>query len=252
MDTAEIQQLLGVSPESSERDIRRAYKKLLNRYHPDHATGADAESRFKSILAAYAEFKSGVTSDLARRQGRSTPKTPFDRETRVKISPEQALAGGELVVSVNEAAEELSDLAGPVLVRVRFPSGIRQGEKLRVKGALSDGQGDLYLTMDIQADPRFRTVGSDLYFTLNLAPWEAVLGCLVEVPTLEGTAHVEVKPATTTGQQLRLKGRGLAQPTGNRGNLVCVVEIHVPVKVDAGTQALYRQLAERSVFNPRA
>jgi curved DNA-binding protein len=90
-----------------------------------------------------------------------------------------------------------------------------------------------------------------LYLDLPLAPWEAVLGATVEVPTLAGPVNMKVPPNTRAGQQLRLAKRGLPRPTGGEGDLFAIVQIVVPATASEREQALYRNLAEVSNFDPR-
>jgi curved DNA-binding protein len=93
--------------------------------------------------------------------------------------------------------------------------------------------------------------GHDLYVDLPLAPWEAVLGATVEVPTLGGPVNLKVPPNTRSGQQLRLSGRGLQKPKEGAGNLYAIVQIAVPAPASDRERELFKQLAETSTFNPR-
>jgi curved DNA-binding protein len=90
-----------------------------------------------------------------------------------------------------------------------------------------------------------------VYLDLPLAPWEAVLGATVEIPTLGGNVELGIKPGTSSGQRLRLAKRGLPAPDGSAGDLYAVVQIEVPKQVNVREQALYRELAAGSDFNPR-
>ena len=90
--------------------------------------------------------------------------------------------------------------------------GVTDGERLRLpakggKGANGGRDGDLYLVIHIQPHRFFRVTGRDLYLDLPLAPWEAVLGTSVEIPTLGGPVRLKVRPGTQGGQQLRLAKR---------------------------------------------
>jgi curved DNA-binding protein len=93
--------------------------------------------------------------------------------------------------------------------------------------------------------------GRDLYIDLPLAPWEAVLGSAVQIPTLGGTVELNIKPGTTAGQRLRLARRGLPQSDGNAGDLYAVVHIDVPKTVSPRERELYEELGKVSNFNPR-
>ena len=91
-------------------------------------------------------------------------------------------------------------------LKVRIPPGVREGQLIRVAGMGGDGIGgggfgDLYLRVRLAAHPDFQVRGADLYYTLDVAPWEGVLGAKVIVPTLKGRASVRIRPGTNNGQQ---------------------------------------------------
>jgi curved DNA-binding protein len=100
--------------------------------------------------------------------------------------------------------------------------------------------------------PEFSVQGADLYYDLDLAPWEAVLGITVQIPALNGAVSLKVKPGTATGNQLRLKGLGLPQEGGTRGDLYATVRIQTPTSVSDEERALWEEIASKSTFNPRS
>ncbi len=142
--------------------------------------------------------------------------------------------------------------------RVKIPVGIREDQLIRLPGKGepgSDGQpaGDLYLRVRYAAHPDYRVSGSDLYFDLDLAPWEAVLGTSVTVPTLTGKVQVKIPAGKNTGDQLRVRGQGLPRgQDGTRGNLYVVVQIHVPQQLSDEERALWENLSRVSHFDPRS
>jgi curved DNA-binding protein len=141
--------------------------------------------------------------------------------------------------------------------KARIPKGATDGQRLRVPGkggkGLNGGRdGDLYLNIVLEPHPLFRVTGHDLYIDLPLAPWEAVLGTTIELPTPGGSVQLKVPPGTRAGQHLRLGKRGLPKPHGGEGDLFAIAQIAVPAAVSDAERALYSQLAERSTFNPRA
>ena len=145
----------------------------------------------------------------------------------------------------------------PHRVKTRIPRGVTNGEKLRVpgkggKGANGGPDGDLYLDVEVTDHPLYRVSGQDLYIDLPLAPWEAVLGTSVQLPTPAGAVALKVPAGTRAGQPLRLAGRGMARLGGAAGHLYAIVRIEVPTVVDDAQRALYRKLAETANFNPRA
>jgi len=84
-----------------------------------------------------------------------------------------------------------------------------------------------------------------------LAPWEAVLGASISVPTLDGRVNIKIPPGTQNGQKLRVRGRGLPQRAGANGDLMVVARVEVPQKISDGERKLWEQLARESKFNPR-
>jgi curved DNA-binding protein len=145
----------------------------------------------------------------------------------------------------------------PHRVKTRIPRGVTDGEKLRVPGKGGKGtnggpDGDLYLDIEVAEHPLYRVSGKDLYIDLPLAPWEAILGTSVQLPTPAGAVTLKVPAGTRSGQQLRLTGRGMTRGSGAAGHMHAVVRIEVPTVVDDRQNALYLQLSEISNFNPRA
>jgi len=182
-----------------------------------------------------------------------------DYEATVHLTFDQAFHGTEieLDLSVLEFDEKGNARRVPRHIKVRIPKGVTNGQQLRIPGKGGKGvdggrDGDLYLDIVVEPHPLYRVDGQDLYLDLPLAPWEAVLGTTVRLPTPAGAVSLKVPAGTRAGQQLRLAGRGLSRPGATAGNLYAIVQIVVPSVVDERERALYRQLAEISNFNPRA
>lgn len=139
--------------------------------------------------------------------------------------------------------------------QVKIPAGVTEGQRLRVggkgeSGAGGGGAGDLYLTIRLAGHPDLRVEGENLSCDLDLAPWEAVLGTSVSVPTLEGQVSIKIPPGTQGGQRLRVRGRGLGKE-GARGDLLVITRIQVPNRVNDAERAAWEQLAKASSFAPR-
>ena len=105
--------------------------------------------------------------------------------------------------------------------------------------------------MHLAPHPRYRLDGRDLYVDLPLSPWEAALGASVAIGTPEGEAKVRVKAGTSSGARLRLRGRGLPNPRGSRGDLFAEVKIMVPRSLSKDERRLFEELAATSNFDPR-
>lgn len=298
-------QTLGVERSASAEDIKKAYRKLAHKYHPDVSKEKDAEARFKDVAEAYDTLKdpekraaydqlgtraagqdfqpppdwaehfggfadfgaedidlADLLASLAGGRGRTRgPRVQRgqDLDATAHIGLEDAYHGREIEVSL--ALPELDD-QGVVrrrnrTFRIRVPRGAQDGQKLRLAGKGGPGQnggpaGDLYITLAIEPHPRFRVEGSDLYTSLPLAPWEAVLGASVVVETLDGAVELKIPPGTPAGRTFRIAGRGMAGSDGARGDLYAVAEIRVPTQPSENERKLFEELAKSSHFDARA
>jgi curved DNA-binding protein len=140
--------------------------------------------------------------------------------------------------------------------QVKIPAGVSEGQRLRVAGRGEAGQGggaagDLYLRVRFAKHPDFEVSASNLIYEVQLAPWEAVLGTNISVPTLNGRVNIKIPPGTHSGQKLRVRGRGLPQRGSGSGDLIVVTTIEVPSQVSDAERKLWQELARESNFNPR-
>src|ERR1043165_4228741 len=140
--------------------------------------------------------------------------------------------------------------------QVKIPPGVTEGQRLRVAGRGEAGMGggaagDLYLRVRLAKHPDFEVAEHNLIYEAELAPWEAVLGANISVPTLNGPVNIRVPPGTQTGQKLRVRGRGLPQRSGAAGDLIIATRIEVPASVSEAEKKIWEQLAKESGFSPR-
>ena len=140
--------------------------------------------------------------------------------------------------------------------QVKVPPGVTEGQKLRLTGRGEPGTnggtaGDLYLRVRLAKHPDFDVDGHNLIHELELAPWEAVLGAEISVPTLDGPVKIKISAGTQSGQKLRVRGRGLPQREGTRGDLIVVTSIVTPAKISDAEKKMWEHLAHESKFNPR-
>jgi DnaJ-class molecular chaperone len=134
---------------------------------------------------------------------------------------------------------------------------MRDGSTIRLAGQGGSGTngsepGDLYLHIRLRPHPVFSVRGDDLELELSIAPWEAVLGANVEVPTIEGKVELKIPAGARAGQRLRLRGQGLNKRSGGRGNEYVRLKVVVPKEVSAEERRLYEELKRVSRFNPRS
>jgi curved DNA-binding protein len=137
----------------------------------------------------------------------------------------------------------------PRAIDVNIPPGARDGSIIRVPAGK---RGDFYIKLRIEPHSIFSVNGDDLQMELPIAPWEAVLGANVEVPTIDGKAQMKIPAGAQNGQRFRLRGQGLSKREGGRGDQYVKLKIVVPTNPTEQERQLYQQLAKVTRFNPRS
>jgi curved DNA-binding protein len=174
----------------------------------------------------------------------------------ILITLEEVLKGGMRAITVRRTNARTGQEESQTY-QVRIPAGVRSGQSIRLRGKGDAGfaggsAGDLYLRVRYAQHPDFETRGADLVGSLELTPWEAVLGATVPVKTLEGMVSLKVPAGTQQGYQLRVRGKGLPAGNAKNGDLYVAVSIQVPPQISEEEKLLWKHLAAKSAFNPRA
>ena len=179
-----------------------------------------------------------------------------DIEGDILVTLEEAMNGAVRPVTLKMANPKTGKQESRTF-QVRIPPGVTNGRRIRVPGQGEPGSGggeagDLYLRVRHAAHPEFTTEGADVFHELDIAPWEAVLGADVPVPTLDGAVKIRIPPGSENGQQLRVRGRGLPKAkTGDRGDFYAVLTVQLPEKLTAEERELWEKLRTVSHFHPR-
>jgi curved DNA-binding protein len=142
----------------------------------------------------------------------------------------------------------------PRSLRVTVPAGVTNGQRIRLAGQGGPGigggpAGDLYLEIALKPHRLFEVDGRDVTTTLPVAPWEAALGETVSVPTLGGPVEMKLPAGASSGQKLRLRGRGL--PGTTPGDEYVLLRIVMPPD-SPRTRQLFEQMKSEIPFDPRA
>ncbi|HZQ73832.1 MAG TPA: DnaJ C-terminal domain-containing protein [Burkholderiales bacterium] len=295
---------LGVERGASDEEVKKAYRKLARKYHPDVSKEPNAKERFQEVSEAYETLKdkekraaydslgshragqdfrpppdwyqrfghgaeeedlSGIDlSDLFESLGARFGSAPggaraysFRRGGSMRLPGEDYEA--TLALSIEEVAQGIErelELGGK-RIRVRIPRGASDGERLRIAGKGGPGMnggpaGDLYLNISLRPHPLFKASGHDLEIEVPITPSEAALGAQVEIPTLGARVALKVPAGSSSGQRLRLTGKGLPRPKGGAGDLYARVNVVVPSSLTEREKALYEELRSASRFDPRA
>src|SRR5512133_206714 len=136
-------------------------------------------------------------------------------------------------------------------IRITIPAGIENGQTIKIpghggKGVNNGPAGDLYITFSIANHPRFKRLGNDLYATVDLDLYTAVLGGEITIDTLNGKVKLNVKPETQNGTKVRLKERGFPvyKNEGHFGDLFITYSIKIPTNLTEKQKKLFTQLSE--------
>jgi len=158
-----------------------------------------------------------------------------DIETIIELTPDEALNGTSILI-------ELED---ETVVEFDTPPFAGDGWRLRLENIARGGK-DHYLQLRVQTETGLRIDGLRVHYKLELFPHDALLGCAVEIPTLDGYVTLQVPPKSSTGRMLRLKGRGLTYDD-NVGDQYVEILVVIPADINDEEIALYTRLQELSL-----
>jgi curved DNA-binding protein len=299
--------ILGIPKTASDEDVKKAYRKLARKLHPDlNPNDKEANKKFQQINEAnevlsdpvkrkkydqYSEqygehwenaeqyekarqqgtyggqrtsgqsanpfadfgggedFNEGQYSDFFEQMFGSGARRSGSRNTKFRGQDYQA----ELHISLRDAAKTHSQTLtiNEKNIRITIPAGVEDGQVIRLKnhgapGANGGPNGDLYITFRITPDTVFKRAGNDLYITLNVDLYTAVLGGEVMVDTLDGKIKLKVKPGTQNGTKSRLKGKGFPvyKQEGSFGDLFVSYNVLIPTNLTARQKELFTELSK--------
>jgi DnaJ-class molecular chaperone len=266
---------LGVDRGASPDDIKRAYRKAAAQHHPDR--GGDT-AKFQEVQAAYETL-----SDPGKRQQYDNPQpqgfpggfggappgfedvfaqmfggNPFfghgfrpqqpqrnrNLNLQTVITLEEAYTGKDMVASI-----KLPSGLDQVF-EVKIPAGVREGTTLRLAGMGEDThpnlpRGDIHLTVNIQPHHLYQRQGDDLFRSLSISCFDAILGKTITFETLDKRSlEINISPGTQYGQVLAVQNYGMPHMGDNRmkGRLLLEIKITVPTDLTEGQKDLIRQI----------
>ena len=299
--------VLGVPRNATQDQIKKAYRDLARKHHPDMNRGdKKSEEKFKEIQHAYetlsdpekkktydmfgtSGFSGQTTGGGSYRQysrgfpdideifkdifsqgggvhgmggargnfgdvfnfggARQQARRPRNIQHTVTLDFETAVKGGEkelLLKSPEGAARKLT---------VKIPAGVKTGSKVRLPGRgeqLNSAAGDLILEIKVLSHPVFKRENDDIYIDLPLTVYEAALGTLIDVPTVESPVKLTIPPGVGSGTKMRLREKGVKNPrTGRRGDQFVVVQIAMPEESGERMKKLMDEIKEKYPYDPR-
>ena len=274
-----LYETLGVSDGATADEIKKAYRKLARKYHPDVNKDESAIDKFKEINAAYEVlsdkkkkdeydmygdqiFGGQNFHDFAQNQGNvdlddilrnifgagggfgggfgGGPQSGPDLDQRTSIVV-------PFYVSITGGKHNIT--VGNESFDIKIPAGIKSGETLRVRGKGNQGmgkRGDLFIKVEVAASPIFERKESDLYMNIDVPLKSALFGGKVVIKTsIHDPITLKVPQNTKNGQKFRVRGKGVTdRKTTLTGNLYFTANIVLP-NVDEMDEELKKMLQER-------
>ncbi len=283
----ELYRTLGVAPGASHDEIRGAYRKLAKEFHPDRNPGnKPAEEKFKRVSAAFdilgdpekrKKYDAGQIDGSGRetggfyndgRHGRYKPADDFGDIFGDMFG--RAAGGGfnmrgmdyryhleiDFLEAVNGVKKRVLLPEGETL-DINVPSGVIQGQVLRLKSKGGPGvgrgaAGDALIELKIRSHPYFEREGDDIILDLPITIDEAILGGRVEAPTIDGRVALTIPKGASSGQLLRLRGKGVKNAqSGNLGDQLVKLRIVLPQRLDPSLTEFIEKWRGSHAYDPR-
>ena len=167
-----------------------------------------------------------------------------DVRAKLEIDLVDAIRGGKQRIAFSDGRT----------IDVTIPKGAQEGQTLRLKGQGSPGRsgaGDAFIELAIKPHALYRIEGDALVMDLPITLYDAVLGGKVEAPTPDGPVTLTTPKGSNTGARLRLKGRGLADAKGHRGDLFARLVVTLPETPDAALEAFAAEQRAKRPYSPK-
>lgn len=167
-----------------------------------------------------------------------------DTRARLEVDLVDAIRGGKQRIAFSDGRT----------IDVTIPKGAQDGQTMRLKGQGAPGRagpGDAFIEIAIAPHPIFKREGETLVVDLPVTFYDAVLGGKVEAPTPDGPVNVTVPKAANTGTRLRLKGRGLSDAMGHRGDLFVRLNVTLPDTPDPALEAFAEEQKAKRPYSPK-
>ena len=282
--------ILGIKKKSTQDEIKKAYRKLARKYHPDlNPNDKVAEQKFKEINEAnevlsnlenrkkYDKYgKDWKHAEEFEKAQQNQTRRGYQRKSNADFSEGdysyffESMFGGRKTRDKNvqfkgqdynaELHLDLKDVytthkrtltVNGKNIRLTIPAGVENGQVIKIKGYGGEGlnagpNGDLYLKFSIANHSQFKRDKNNLYATVHIDLYNAVLGGDLTIDTFDGKVKLKVKPETQNGTKVKLKGKGFPvyKKKGEFGDLTITYNIELPTKLTEKEKELFNELAK--------
>ncbi len=291
MDFIDYYKILGIDKKASEADVKKAYRKLARKYHPDlNPNDKEAERKFKEINEANEVLSHPENRKKYDSYGKDWKHAEeFEKARQHRQSQQSYQGSGQSQYS----AEDFSDFFGSMFggqrggqrnvqfrgqdfqaalhlnlqdvyrthkrtltvngknIRLTIPAGVKNGQTIRIKGYGGEGinggpKGDLNITFQIDNHTKFKRDANNLYATIDLDLYKAMLGGEKIIDSFDGKVKLKIAPETQNGTQVKLKGKGFPvyKKEGKFGDLIITFELKTPVNLTEKEKELFNELSK--------
>ena len=285
--------VLGINKKATENEIKKAYRKMARKYHPDlNPNDKEAERKFKEVNEANEvlsnpenrkkydkygkdwkhaeEFEKAQQQRQYQRDGGQRTTGQFSEEdfsdffssmfgggyqrtrrSEVKFRGQDYNAELQLELEDVYKTHKRTLTVNGKNIRLTIPAGVKNGQVIKIKGYGGEGinggpKGDLHIKFSILNHSRFKRDKDNLYTTVDLDLYKALLGGEVIIDTFDGKVKLNVKPETKNLTKVKLKGKGFPvyKKEGQFGDLYITYRIKLPTNLSNQEKELFKELAK--------
>lgn len=224
----------------AERPEQRFYREYADRGGARHYDSAQGFADFGDV--------SDLFSDLFGASGRAgAPMRGRNVHYSLEVDFLTAATGGQQRITLPDGKQ----------LGVTIPEGVADGQTIRLKGLGHPGRGDApagdaLIEVHVRPHPSFERKGDDIVSELPITIDEAILGTKVEVQTVSGRLNVTIPKGASSGQTLRLKGKGVKGKNGAYGDHLVRLKIVLPKTIDEDLEKFIQGWRENHAYNPRS
>lgn len=267
MSKRDYYDVIGVSKSATQLEIKRAFRKLAMKYHPDRNKEADAEDKFKEINEAYEILSDeekrasydqyghdafgqgqgqggfggfggfGDFNDIfssffgGRRADPNAPRKGQDMQMGTTITFEESVFGKVIDQSLYKYVDGEKK---SINIEIKVPAGISDGQQIRLSGYGNQGEnggenGDLFILVSVKSHKRWVRAGIDIIVDLDVSVFDVMAERILEIPTPHGMEVIKLKNTIQSGQVFTVKGKGFSSMGhGHDGNFLVRVNVFTP------------------------